>query len=331
MRRQVNWVAATVVLVAVAVAAVATSAQSKTPKQYVIGLSAAKVANPGARAIYGAFKYEAQKLGMKVIIYDANLDLNKQVSDISTFTTLGVNAIIVQLVGDPNAVRGPLASAHAQGIVLADFDGLPPFPGVELNVFQPSVAMATDAAMWLGKKLHGKGAVEIASSVPIPVLDVRWKTAIAVMKKNFPGITILPVSNVQPDDANGGRQWADALLAKYPKGKINGMIVVNDDIAAGVANSFAAAKRNDVQLVGMNGDQAGIDAIKQGYLAATFDSNPIAVGETAAIDLKKILDGKVPTSKLPISYTATTRIWTKANIKGWTNYFSRIPNFPSVP
>jgi ABC-type sugar transport system substrate-binding protein len=293
-------------------------------KKYTIGFSVAKVANPTARALYGGFKYRGEKLGMDVKINDANLDINKQVSDIDSFVNQGVDAIMLQLVGDPNAVRGPLARANKKGIPIFNVDGLPPFPGVVLSGFQPSKEMGVAAAKWTGEELGGKGTVIMTGAFPIPLLEARVKAATETFKAEFPGITLLKRQDSIPDDENGGRKMGESLLTKYKD--LDAIICVNDDIAAGVADAVKAAGR-DVKVVGMNGSKNGIERVKQGTIAATFDGKAVEVGEKTAIEARKILDGEV---KGPITLTVQPVLWTKENAGEWVDPFERIP-FPPVP
>jgi ABC-type sugar transport system substrate-binding protein len=305
----------------------ATGAEASAPKgkEYTIGFSVAKVANPTARALYGGFKYRAEKLGMKVKISDANLDINKQVSDIDSFSSQGVDAIMVQLVGDPNAVRGPLARAAKKNIPIFSVDGLPPFPGVRMNAFQPSKEMAETAAKYVGDTLEGKGTVIMTGAIPIPLLEIRVGAATAVLKKDYPDIKLLGRQNSIPDDENGGRQMGESLLSKYPT--LDAIICVNDDIASGVADAVKASGRK-VLVIGMNGSKNGIDRIKQGAMAATVDGLSEEVGEKAAVEGQKILDGTT-TAKVT-DFTLPPVLYSKDNVDKWVDPFKRIP-FPAVP
>jgi ABC-type sugar transport system substrate-binding protein len=294
-------------------------------KKYVIGFSVAKVANPTARALYGGFKAQAEKLGMEVKISDANLDINKQVSDIDSFTNQGVDAIMLQLVGDPNAVRAPLARANKKGIPIFDVDGLPPFPGVRLNAFQPSKEMGIAAAKYIGEDLGGKGTVIMTGGVPIPLLEARVASFTETLKKEFPGVKLLKRADSVPDDENGGRQMGESLLSKYPD--LDAIICVNDDIASGVADAVKSAGR-DVKVIGMNGSKNGIDRVKQGTIAATFDGLSLEIGQKAADEAKKILDGT--TKEEVTTFTLQPVLYTKDNVDKWVDPFERI-DFPKVP
>jgi ABC-type sugar transport system substrate-binding protein len=263
---------------------------------------------------------------MKVNISDANLDINKQISDIDTFANQDADAVILQLVGDPNAVRAPLTRANEKGVKIFNVDGLPPtIPGVMLSAMQPSDAMGVMAAKYVGEQLKGKGTVIMTGAIPIPLLEVRVKTATETLKKEFPDIKLLPRQDSKPDDESGGRQMGESLLAKYKD--LDAIICVNDDIASGVADAVAAAGRKDVMVIGMNASKNGIDKLKQGRLTATVDGMSLEVGMQAADHAKKILDGEVTE---PVTFAPEPKLYTKENVDEWVDPFERI-EFPEVP
>ncbi|MCU1544988.1 MAG: hypothetical protein JWP30_88, partial [Homoserinimonas sp.] len=91
--RRIGWafaVAGSMILLAACSGPVAepaaTSGSEDAGKSDIrIGLAAVKVANPAARQVYAGFTLRSLVLGMYVLVYDANLDINKQISEIDVF------------------------------------------------------------------------------------------------------------------------------------------------------------------------------------------------------------------------------------------------------
>jgi ribose transport system substrate-binding protein len=297
---------------------------SGSKEKFVIGYAAGKVSNPTARAGYAGFVYEAEKLGMEVKVNDANIDINKQVADIDQFVNQKVDAIVVHLIGDPNAVQAPLQRATKAGIKIFSLDGLPPFPGVKVEMVgtQPSAEVGAEQAKWVGEQLKGKGEVAVTGGPQIPLLDVRHQATTETFKKDFPGIKLVKKQNAIPDDATGGRKTGEALLQRYAD--LKAITAVNDDIAAGMGEAAEAAKR-DVLIVGMNGGDIGMQALKEGRIDANWDFNTLKLGQDMAKAAREILDGKTPAGDEPVMIAGKPTLYTSENISEWVAPEKQIP------
>ncbi|MCA1646336.1 MAG: sugar ABC transporter substrate-binding protein [Chloroflexi bacterium] len=313
--------AATPALTATSAPAPATGGGGTASKQFTIGLAAGKVGNPGAREIYAGFTSEARKLGMTVKINDANLDVNKQISDIDQFTNQKVDAIAIHLIGDPKAVQGAVSKAQAQGIHIFSFDEEEVFPNIEVLAYQNTAEEGKQSAAYIAKQLNDKGSVIVTGGPPVPVLERRYNAAVEEFKKH-PNITVLPRQDIIPDDAAGGRQVGEQLLAKYQN--LDAIWTENDEIAQGVGAAVKAAGRK-VIVTGINGDQEGIDAIKQGTMDATWDSLGTDFGMKAADAAFKILGGETPKTSLPVRIFPTPILYTKDNVNQWVPPELRVP------
>lgn len=281
---------------------------------FTIGIAAAKVANPAANLTYAGIKAEAEKLGMKVMILDSNLDINKQVSDIDQLTTSGVDAIFVHLVGDPNAVRSALTRATDAGVLVNGVDGLPTLENVAVIADQDSVIMATKAAQWVGEQLGGEGQVACTGSIPIPVLEIRVTTCEETFKNEFPNITVVPRVDALPDDAGGGRTAGEQLLVKYPD--LKAILSVTDIIGAGSAAAVKAANR-DVLTTGLGASPESVSAVSAGTMSMVLDSKSQEIGADAVRKVYEILTGKVPAPSETIIVDSVPVLYTKDNIGDW--------------
>jgi ribose transport system substrate-binding protein len=63
-------------------------------------------------------------------------------------------------------------------------------------------------------------------------------------------------------------------------------------MAVGAASALAEMNREDIILVGFNGDQIAIDAISNGLMEATVMQNPTEMGRITAQLADRILQGK---------------------------------------
>ena len=89
-------------------------------------------------------------------------------------------------------------------------------------------------------------------------------------------------------DRQEGQEKMEALLAKNPN--IDGVISGNDEMALGAINALKdAGKLNQVTVLGFDGNQDAVNAVKKGELLATV-VQPIVEGSTMAVkQLDKVI------------------------------------------
>ena len=82
-------------------------------------------------------------------------------------------------------------------------------------------------------------------------------------------------------DRQEGQQKMEALLSKYPD--MNGVIAGNDEMALGAINALKEAnKLAQVKVLGFDGNQDAVNAVKSGEMVATV-LQPIVEGTTKAV------------------------------------------------
>jgi erythritol transport system substrate-binding protein len=82
-------------------------------------------------------------------------------------------------------------------------------------------------------------------------------------------------------DRQEGQQKMEALLSKYPD--VNGVIAGNDEMALGAINALKEAnKLQQVKVLGFDGNQDAVNAVKAGEMVATV-LQPIVEGTTKAV------------------------------------------------
>jgi erythritol transport system substrate-binding protein len=93
-------------------------------------------------------------------------------------------------------------------------------------------------------------------------------------------------------DRQEGQDKMEALLSKNPN--VQGVIAGNDEMALGAINALKeAGKLNKVKVLGFDGNQDAVNAVKAGTMVATV-LQPIVTGTTQAI---KELDSVIKTGK----------------------------------
>ena len=115
----------------------------------VYGIPSPLATEPGENNINNGVKCWANAHNGKVTILDANLDVNKQVTDFDTLLTQGAN-VLPFVALDPKAFRGPFARAKAKGATVAELYN--PGTTAPVGVYESSRQAGMDAAKLVAKK-----------------------------------------------------------------------------------------------------------------------------------------------------------------------------------
>ncbi|MDT7708663.1 MAG: ribose transport system substrate-binding protein [Pseudonocardiales bacterium] len=259
---------------------------------------------------YGAAQFslasqDAKKYfpNMDLTVQNGNNDPATQSSQLDTVVAQGTKVVVL----DP-VVAGALAPAvqraTAQGVKVIAMDRTTTAP-VLTTIKAPDIPLATRTAQYIADQLHGQGTVAILSGTPgaSPTID-RTNGFMQVMQK-YPGIKIVADVNGNYDTADGNTAVTN-LLTKYPKGSLNFIFSEADAMSLGAIKAIAAADRQgDVKLAGIDGQNEGFQAIKDGtYAATTVYPLVMPMGVVAAA--KACANESMPAS-IPLEYPLVTQ------------------------
>jgi len=285
-------------------------------KQYVLGWSDPQGKQPIFQAFTSALEAASQRENIKVIHLDARLDVGKQVSDIQTFITQKVDAIVTFPL-DTQAMSPALARAKAAGIKIIGYNALigPPDnpPKVEapfdVNVDMGYTRGATLSGAFVAKALHDEGNV-IGLKLPAPVPSLiamvdQYKVSVMT---GHPDIKWLGIAPDNTDDLAGGNQGiADSITRN--NGNIDAVMSYTDVAGIGAYQALKAAGKTAI-ITGQQGSQTGIDAVKADQIQADINVMPWMQAVWVTAVARDLIAGKT----VPSFVNAPIQFVTKENV-----------------
>jgi ribose transport system substrate-binding protein len=163
-------------------------------KKYKIGIAAGKMGNTWTAQFAEVLDAGMRKYIADGIISDYQLastdgNVTEQVTQCMTMINSGVDALLIWPVS-PGALQGVVDAAHANGIVVVNYNDLMAYDGV-ISIVCDNYAFQRIQAIWLVERLNGKGdIVQITGTPGFSSDDMRQKAAAEVFAK-YPGIRIL--------------------------------------------------------------------------------------------------------------------------------------------
>lgn len=316
-------------LVAGALIAAVTSPANAATSKGLVGFSYPIQANTYLAAIGAASEKVLKKSGYTMLGIDAQLDGNKQISDVETMITKGVKAMIIYPL-DSQGLKPSLDKAAKAGIkvitmnyTVEDSSKAPASPALaQVQDAFTSKALAKSRVDYLKKVLpNGGNVLYVGLGFPVAALEKHselFKLALG-KAKNF---TYLGRVDNQTDNAEGGRQAVDSALIKYPK--IDAIVAYNDPTALGAYSAVkSAGKVGKIKIIGLQMQPEAVTSIKNNEINGSWDYNPVMSGVSLANLTVAILSGR-PASTWSKTIQTPSNFYDSATISTFISWDARV-------
>ena len=200
----------------------------------------------------------------------ANNDVSTQASQVDSLINQGVAAIIVVPV-QADSLAPQIASAKSKGIPLLAVNAALDSPDLAGNVQPDDVAAGAQEMQMMADKLGGKGNIVILQGPLGQSGELDRTKGIKNVLAKYPDIKILAMdtANWKRDEAvNKTKNWISSFGPQ-----INGVVAQNDDMGLGALQALKEANRTDVPIVGIDGIEDGLNAVKSGEFIGTSLQN----------------------------------------------------------
>ncbi len=234
----------------------------------------------------GMDQYAADN-GIELVWNSANLDVATQANQVDSMINQGVDAIIVVPV-QADSLGPQVASAKSKGIPLVPVNAALDSTDIAGNVQPDDVAAGAQEMQMMADRLGGRGNIVILQGPLGQSGELDRSKGIEQVLAKYPDIKVLA-----KDTANWKRDEAVNKVKNWISGfgpQINGVVAQNDDMGLGALQALKEAGRNDVPIVGIDGIEDGLNAVKSGEFIGTSLQNgtvELAAGLAVANALAK--------------------------------------------
>jgi ribose transport system substrate-binding protein len=325
MLRKNKMVKVLPLLAVVALMATVTSPAPAATSKGLVGFSYPIQANTYLAAIGSAAQKTLAKAGYTMLGIDAQLDGNKQISDVETMISRGVKAMIIYPL-DSKGLKPSLDKAARAGIkvitmnyTVDDSKKAPAAPALaQVQDAFTSHALAKDRVAYLEKVLpNGGNVLYVGLGFPVAALEKHAQLFKEALMTN-PKFTYLGRVDNATDNAEGGRQAVDAALIKYPN--IDAIVAYNDPTALGAYSSVkAAGKAGKIKIIGLQMQPEAVTSIKNKEIDGSWDYNPVQSGVSLATLTISILKG-LPKSKWSKTIQTPAKFYDSSTISKFVSW-----------
>ncbi|WP_049621308.1 ribose ABC transporter substrate-binding protein RbsB [Frateuria defendens] len=261
----------------------------------VVGLALSTQNNPFFVELKQGAEQAAKEAGLTLTVVDAQDDPAKQIASVEDLIQKKV-AVILLNPTDSSALSGAVQEANQAHIPVITLDRSVDNGQVASHIASDNVAGGGKAADFLRQALGNKGNVIELQGVPgTSAARDRGQGFEGALKGS--GLRVIASQPANFDRAQG-LSVTENLLQAHPD--VQAIFAQNDEMALGAARALEGAKRDNVLVVGFDGTPDGMQAVKDGKLAATVAQQPGMIGRIGVQTAKSLIDNQPVEAKIAV-------------------------------
>jgi ribose transport system substrate-binding protein len=286
-------------------AATPTPQPTATPESArIIGISVSRLVNPFFASLRDGASEAAERLGVAIMVEDANDDAEVQATQIQALIDQGVSALLINPV-DADAIVPSIEAANAAGIPVFTIDRSAAGGEVIAHIASDNLAGGAMAGNYLAETLNETGnVVELRGTEGTSAARDRGAGFNEAMAE-YPNMNIIVSETANFSRAEGETVFAEILAANDD---IDGVFAHNDDMILGAIEAARAAGRlEDIRFVGFDAVEDAVNAVEAGELLATVAQQPAEMGRLGIETAVKFLNGETVETNIPVDLALITR------------------------
>ncbi|MBE2893761.1 ribose ABC transporter substrate-binding protein RbsB [Spirabiliibacterium falconis] len=276
--------------------AISTSAVAKE----TIALAVSTLDNPFFVTLKEGAQKEADKLGYNLLVLDSQNDPAKELANVEDILVRGAKVLLINPT-DSQAVANAVIRANKKGIPVITLDRGAAKGEVVSHIASDNVAGGKLAGDFLAEKLGDNAKViqleGIAGTSAARERGEGFAQAVKAHQFN------LLASQPADFDRTKGLNVMENLLASH--GDVQAVFAQNDEMALGALRALQSAKK-EVIVVGFDGTDDALRAVKAKKLAATIAQQPDVIGQLGVDTADKVLKGEQVEAKIPVPLKVVT-------------------------
>lgn len=259
-----------------------------------IALAVSTLDNPFFVTLKEGAEKEADKLGYNLVVLDSQNDPAKELANVEDVTVRGAKVLLINPT-DSTAVASAVRMANQKNIPVITLDRGAAQGKVVSHIASDNVAGGKMAGDFIAEKLGDNAKViqleGIAGTSAARERGEGFKQAVEAHK--FDVLASQPADF----DRTKGLNVMENLLTAQPN--VQAVFAQNDEMALGAIRAVQAANKS-VLIVGFDGTDDGVKAVKSGKLRATIAQQPELIGALGVQTADKVIKGEAVEAQIPV-------------------------------
>ena len=245
---------------------------------------------------------KANELGYNLLVLDSQNDPAKELANVEDVLNKNIKLMMINPT-DSDAVRSAIKAANRKDIPVVTLDRGANSGKVVSHIASDNVQGGEMAGKLIIDTLKGKGKVVELQGVPGTSAARDRGEGFNKAIKTASGIEVV-ASQAADFDRTKGLNVMENILQAQPE--INAVFAHNDEMALGAIKAIEAAKR-DIIVVGFDGTDDAVKAVKDGEMLATVAQQASMIGSMGVEVADKILKGESVPEYTPVALKLITK------------------------
>jgi len=271
-----------------------------------IGMVISTLNNPFFVTMKEAAEAKAKELGYEIVILDSQNDATKERTNVEDLVQQGISVLIINPT-DSDSVATSIKVAQDKKIPVITVDRAANGVDVALHIASDNVAGGKMAAQFILEKLGNKGNIVELQGIPGASATRDRGNGFHSVVDSVKDVKVV-ASQSADFDRQKGLNVMENIIQAVPK--FDAVFAHNDEMALGAIKALKAANKK-VIVVGFDGTQDAVTAIKNGEMTATIAQQPDLMGSLAVENAVKLIKGENVPKQIPVDL----KLLTKDNVK----------------
>ena len=246
---------------------------------------------------------KADELGLTINFQDASDDSATQANQLANAAATGAGAVIVNPT-DSDAMAPAVKQLTDAKIPVVAVDRAVNNAEVSSYIASDNVGGGKQAAKALSEAIHGEGEILVLQGKTGSSASRERGQGFDEGLKDSPNIKVVAKQTAEFERVKG-LDVTTNLLQAHPN--VKAIFAENDEMALGAIEALGDKAGKDVIVVGFDGVEDALKAIKEGTMYASIAQQPADMAAQAVGEASKLLKGEAATKEMQVDVVTVTK------------------------
>jgi len=246
---------------------------------------------------------KADELGLTINFQDASDDSATQANQLANAAASNTGVVILNPT-DSDAMATAVKQLTDANIPVVAVDRAVNNANIASYIASDNETGGKQAAKALSEAINGEGEILVLQGKTGSSASRERGKGFEEGLKDNPNIKVVAKQTAEFERAKG-LDVTTNLLQAHPN--VKAIFAENDEMALGAVEALGNKAGKEVKVIGFDGAEDAVKAIKDGRMYASIAQQPVKMAEQAVIEASKLLKGETAMKEMQVEVVAVTK------------------------